>query len=73
MSRRHAEIFEHDGRPLVRDLSSTNGIYLNGIRVDEAPLWEGDMLQIGRFRFRFSFLEPDAAVRAVAPPCRLLR
>jgi pSer/pThr/pTyr-binding forkhead associated (FHA) protein len=32
----------------VRDLDSTNGTFVNGKRVDEATLREGDRLGVGR-------------------------
>ena len=37
-----------DGRLEVRDLQSTNGTYVNGTRVDTAPLRDGDRLRLGR-------------------------
>jgi pSer/pThr/pTyr-binding forkhead associated (FHA) protein len=35
----------------VRDLDSTNGTFVNGKRVDEATLSEGDRLGVGRVEF----------------------
>ena len=53
VSRRHAEIV-HDGEGYrVRDAGSLNGTYLNRERIDEAPLANGDELQIGKFRLVF--------------------
>jgi pSer/pThr/pTyr-binding forkhead associated (FHA) protein len=37
-----------DGGLEVRDLSSTNGTFVNGQRIDSARLAEGDHLQVGR-------------------------
>lgn len=37
-----------DGQLEVRDLESTNGTYVNGERVENAMLHEGDRLQVGR-------------------------
>jgi pSer/pThr/pTyr-binding forkhead associated (FHA) protein len=37
----------------VRDAGSLNGTYLNRERIDEAPLANGDELQIGKFRLVF--------------------
>ena len=49
VSRRHAE-FTVDGDVLtVRDLGSTNGIYVNMVPVDEATLAPGDEIIIGKF------------------------
>jgi pSer/pThr/pTyr-binding forkhead associated (FHA) protein len=53
VSRRHVEI-TRDGRDYtVRDVGSLNGTYLNRERVDEAPLRDGDELQIGSFKLVF--------------------
>ena len=53
VSRRHVEI-RRDGRDYtVRDVGSLNGTYLNRERVDEAPLRDGDELQIGSFKLVF--------------------
>jgi pSer/pThr/pTyr-binding forkhead associated (FHA) protein len=53
VSRRHAEIVRHGDRYHVRDAGSLNGTYLNRERIDEAPLANGDELQIGKFRLVF--------------------
>ena len=37
-----------DGQLEVRDLESTNGTFVNGERVDQANLTDGDRLQVGR-------------------------
>lgn len=50
VSRRHAEIVRRGGGFAVRDVGSLNGTYLNRQRVEEAPLANGDELQIGKFR-----------------------
>ena len=54
VSRRHAE-FVHggDGSFTVRDVGSLNGTYLNRERVEDAPLHNGDELQIGKYRLTF--------------------
>ncbi len=52
-SRHHAEIRAgHDGFRL-RDLSSTNGTYLNGVAIVEQPLRDGDEIRIGTTVLRF--------------------
>ena len=53
VSRRHAELRNEDGRWLVTDLGSTNGVKLNGRRVEEAALEPGDELTLGLARLRF--------------------
>lgn len=53
MSRRHAEIVRTGQSYVVRDVGSLNGTYVNNSRIDEAPLVQGDELQIGKFRLVF--------------------
>jgi hypothetical protein len=53
VSRRHVEIVSTDDGFVVRDAGSLNGTYLNRERVDEAPLRDGDELQIGSFKLVF--------------------
>jgi diguanylate cyclase (GGDEF)-like protein len=48
VSRRHARIVRRpDGTFTIEDLGSTNGVYVNGERVEIADLTPGDQLQIG--------------------------
>ena len=53
VSRRHAEITRAGADYTVRDVGSLNGTYLNRNRVEEAPLRDGDELQIGSFKLVF--------------------
>ena len=53
VSRRHAEIHRAGEGYVVRDAGSLNGTYLNRERIEEAPLSNGDELQIGKFRLVF--------------------
>jgi pSer/pThr/pTyr-binding forkhead associated (FHA) protein len=47
VSRRHAELRREDGGWQIVDLGSTNGIKVNGRRVDNQPLSAGDQITIG--------------------------
>ena len=48
VSRQHAEIRWGEGSvPMLRDLDSTNGVFLNGRQVKQAPLKLRDVLRIG--------------------------
>ncbi|MEU3726414.1 FHA domain-containing protein [Streptomyces sp. NPDC031705] len=52
VSRRHAELRAlADGTYEIADLGSHNGTYLNGARVDRAPVTEGDIVGIGHSAF----------------------
>ena len=54
ISRRHARIRLSDGKPVIEDLESTNGTYLNGKRIDAPqPLKEGDRIAIGESTLEF--------------------
>jgi diguanylate cyclase (GGDEF)-like protein len=54
VSRRHARLVHRDGHVVLEDLGSTNGTYLNGVRVhDGARLRSGDRFQVGAAHFKF--------------------
>ena len=52
VSKHHAEIFVEDGMLRLRDLSSTNGTFVNRERVSGASLREGDIVHFAEFEFR---------------------
>ena len=53
VSRKHASVRIDGGMATVRDTGSLNGTYVNGVRVDSAPLDNGDTVQIGTFQMIF--------------------
>lgn len=60
VSRDHARIEQAaDAHHLIRDVGSTNGTFVNGQRVREAPLANGDVLQIGNFEFAYHSGVPE--------------
>ncbi len=61
VSRRHVEITSAGEGCKVRDVGSLNGTYVNQNRVEEADLHDGDLLQIGRFKFHFHLESSPAA------------
>ena len=62
VSRRHA-VIENRGRQFfLRDCSSANGSVVNGDRVTEKPLRDGDLVAIGSMRLLF---REESAVEAV--------
>ena len=52
VSRRHCEIVL-GAPPLVRDLSSTNGTFVNGERIDQVELADGTTIQLGATTLQF--------------------
>ncbi len=54
LSRRHAEIWLTGEGVSLRDLDSTNGTWVNDLRITEvARLTDGDVIRIGRTELRF--------------------
>ncbi|HEX4498952.1 MAG TPA: adenylate/guanylate cyclase domain-containing protein [Thermoanaerobaculia bacterium] len=66
VSRYHAEILREADGWSVHDLKSTNGVDVNRVPVEKAPLRPGDLLTIGAFEIRLEEEEPRP-VRSVAP------
>jgi len=54
VSKLHAELAFVEGDWFVKDLGSSNGVLVNGERVEEARLESGDRLQLGRMDFEFT-------------------
>ncbi|MHC5019679.1 MAG: sigma 54-interacting transcriptional regulator [Planctomycetota bacterium] len=52
-SRKHAEVVREGEGFRVRDLGSSNGTFLNGLKVDSAVLADGDEIVVGATRLRF--------------------
>jgi pSer/pThr/pTyr-binding forkhead associated (FHA) protein len=73
VSRKHCIIAQIGEALVVRDLGSTNGIRVNGVRVDDGTLRSGDELTIGNFRYqvhvenRPEVLPPPVRPAVVAP------
>ena len=61
VSGKHAELRLEGGRPVVRDLKSTNGTFVNGQRVESAALGPDDEVALGAGG-------PAFRVRLEAPP-----
>jgi EAL domain-containing protein (putative c-di-GMP-specific phosphodiesterase class I) len=53
VSREHASVEREGGAIRIRDLGSTNGTFVNGQRIKEAELHDGDMVQVADFEFAF--------------------
>jgi pSer/pThr/pTyr-binding forkhead associated (FHA) protein len=52
-SRRHARIASEDGQWMIRDEGSSNGTFVNGVKVTEQVLKSGDEITVGSTRLRF--------------------
>src|SRR6478736_4681962 len=59
VSKMHCVLVKTDGLLLLRDLGSTNGTRVNGLRVRRAALLPNDQLTIANCKFRV-LLGPDA-------------
>lgn len=55
VSRLHAVLFAEDGVVHLRDNASTNGTYVNSVRIHEAVLADGDLIRVGSWTFKFLF------------------
>ncbi len=65
VSRRHAKLSKANGTVFIEDLSSYNGIKVNGDRIaGRAPIHEGDRIQIGDYQLA---LKLDKQQQAGAP------
>jgi pSer/pThr/pTyr-binding forkhead associated (FHA) protein len=53
VSRRHARILKQGDGWVIRDEGSSNGTWVNGVRVTEQLLRPGDEIQIGATFFRW--------------------
>lgn len=51
VSKTHAMLFVDDEGPSIVDLLSTNGTHVNGKKIADADLRDGDVINIGKTRF----------------------
>lgn len=62
ISRRHVSIEMADDFYVLRDLNSTNGTYINGMRVKEVFLTPGDIIKIGNTELEFTAFDEKVRV-----------
>jgi len=63
----HAELFERDSALVLHDLGSTNGTFVNGVRViDEHPLAQNDLVQFAEVPFRVRRQSSETGAMTVA-------
>lgn len=75
-SRHHCSVFFQDGHYVLRDMGSANGVYVNGYRVKEAVLNDGDRMQVGNTELRFVLddaTKADGGTPSSSPPHRRRR
>ena len=65
VSREHAEIVRQGGVLLLRDLKSTNGTSVNGERIDQHKLIDGDLVVIADVRFTLRTNRQDSVRKTV--------
>ncbi len=53
VSRQHAAINLYNNQYILIDLKSSNGVYVNGAKVDECVLNNGDEISVGGYKFLF--------------------
>ena len=62
VSRRHCRcVFAH-GKWRIEDLDSLNGLYINGERIHEAYLYDGDRLRLGGLEITVSLVNQPSIV-----------
>jgi len=68
ISRRHAEVLWDGTGVHVKDLGSSNGTFLNGVKVEEAKLSPGDVITFGKVPFRLKEITGDIRPNATDTP-----
>jgi adenylate cyclase len=68
VSRRHAELTVTDEGIQLKDLGSSNGTFVNGVKVDTYFVAPGDTVTFGKVAFKVERLAPPAAAPPPPPP-----
>jgi hypothetical protein len=65
VSRRHAKILRNErGQYIVVDMASSNGVFINGQKVTNSTIADGDQIQIGLTTFTFKTIEQKEEMNA---------
>jgi pSer/pThr/pTyr-binding forkhead associated (FHA) protein len=67
VSRSHAEISAKDGQWTLSDLGSRNGTFVNGRRIRQHPLRDGDVIAIGSHQLAFAAAGDPNATESAEP------
>jgi pSer/pThr/pTyr-binding forkhead associated (FHA) protein len=54
VSRKHARVFFHNEEFMMEDLDSTNGLFVNGIKIVRCALRNNDLIALGGVRLLFN-------------------
>lgn len=60
VSRRHCRFVFENGQWMVNDLNSLNGVFVNGARVANVVLHDGDEVRLGGLTFRVHIPDPQS-------------
>ena len=70
MSSSHFEIVRHQGSWLVKDLMSSNGLFVESQRTQQATLRDGSRIRAGQTEFTISFISTPIVARRLSEPRR---
>ena len=73
VSKKHIQCYIEGAAVTIRDLGSSNGTFVNGMRVSSCVLKDGDIISLGGYKLRLDLegVEPSPAgetIRMAAPP-----
>ena len=63
----HFEIACNEGECAVRDLGSSNGTFVNGARIEQAAVKDGDQISAGEMTFLVQFSSGEQALASPVP------
>jgi len=66
VSRNHCRIFQEGNSYLVQDLGSTNGTFINQIRIKEAYLKPGCTVELGNARLQFQSFDEEIRINPLS-------
>jgi FHA domain-containing protein len=59
VSSHHAEILKRGEKFIIADLGASNGVFVSGKRVEKIALENGDIIELGEVRLRFTLNQSD--------------